>query len=393
MSFLPICLQLSGRSVLVVGGGRVAAQKVRILSGYGADVTVAAPRVSEQVRANGVKVLERPYAPDLLEGRGLVYACTDDRAVNRRIGEDARARGILVNVADDPEVCDFTSPAIHQSGDMSVAVSSDAKNVKRAVAWRNVIRRLEENGGLPASSPEDVPAVVPAAKKGRVALVGFGPGDPELLTFRADSELREADVIFYDDLIDPKVLARYPGRAEYVGKRKGSHSHAQEEISALLGRAALAGQRVVRLKGGDPGIFGRGGEEADYLRKLGVEVTIVPGVTSACAAAASAGIPLTKRGIAREVTLRTAHGDPASAGRGTMVYYMAASSLKRVARELGAEGWSASTPILLASHLGAPGEELVRTTLGELDSVTRKSPLLLIAGDVVKLDPVDGAGL
>ncbi len=382
MNFLPVNLNLEGRKILIVGGGRIAAQKLETICQYTQDVELCGIDISPEVRRYPITILERPYGEDLLEGKGLVYACTSDRNVNRRIGADARRHGLLVNVADDPNECDFTSPAIFRQAYMSVAVSSNAQDVRRAISWRNKIKRFIES--LPESWTPG--AHSSGTKKGKVWLVGFGPGDPALLTFRADRILSEADIIFYDDLIDESVLRRYPAKAVYVGKRKAFHAEEQSGINGQMKAAADAGMTVVRLKGGDPGIFGRGGEEVSFLKTCGIEIEIIPGITAASAAAAALSIPLTQRDVSSEIRIRTGHGsDNGPSKPGTIVYYMAASCLEEIAAELLREGLGSSTPVGIVEKAGLPRESKRRTTLGDLENQHADSPAIVIIGDVVGL--------
>jgi uroporphyrin-III C-methyltransferase/precorrin-2 dehydrogenase/sirohydrochlorin ferrochelatase len=366
----------------------VAAQKLKTLLLYARRVTVCAREISPEIKQLPVHCLELPYDSAFLSGADLVYACTDDRAVNRRIGEDARRAGLWVNVADDPAECDFTSPAVFKAGEMSVAVSSNAKAPRRSVEWRDLIAKAL--GGWDESLPvNDLSlAVAPRAAEwpaGTVYLVGFGPGDPELLTLKADRLLRQADVIFHDDLLDAKTLDRYPGRRVPVGKRGGAPSTAQAEIHALMAEAVRRGERVVRLKGGDPSVFARGGEEIEYLRAQGIPVRVVPGVSAGLAAAAAGGFSLTRRGVSRRVELRTAHacGDTPTEAR-TIVYYMASSRLAVVQSELLAEGLSPDTPAALWHALGLPEERGIFTTLGEMTRTPLPSPLTVVVGEVAR---------
>lgn len=390
MNFLPISLNMQDRKILIVGGGRVAAQKLETVFQYSRNVELCAIDIGPEVRRYPIVILERPYGEDLLEGKGLVYACTDDRNLNRRIGADARRKGLLVNVADSPEECDFTSPAIFKQEYMSVAVSSNARDVRRAISWRNKIKKFIE--GLPENFKAASP--FPSPQKGKVWLVGFGPGDPGLLTFKADRVLSQADVIFYDDLIEESVLRRYPAKARYVGKRKGYHAEEQPDINAQMKSAADAGMMVVRLKGGDPGIFGRGGEEIAYLKSHGIEVEIIPGVTAASAAAAALSIPLTQRDISSEIRIRTGHGsDKAAANPGTIVYYMAASCLKEIADELLKEGFDPATPAAIVERAGLPQQSIWTMTLGRLREQHADSPAIVIIGDIVGRSCAASAGL
>ena len=396
MSFLPLCLNVADRRVLIVGGGRVAAQKLKTILLYARRVTVVAKEISAEIKAMPLLCLEVPFQETFLDGAELVYACTDDREVNRRLGQAARRRGVWVNVADDSEECDFTSPAVFKAGNMSVAVSSNAKAPRRSVEWRDRIGKAL--GGWDENFPVDDVAltVVPRGKdwpSGVVYLVGFGPGDPELLTLKADRLLREADVIFHDELLDAVALDRYPGRRVPVGKRGGAPSTAQDKIHGLLAGAVRRQERVVRLKGGDPSVFGRGGEEMDFLRARGVTVHVVPGVSAALAAAATGGFSLTQRGVSRRVELRTAHacGDTPAEAR-TVVYYMAASRLAAVQAELLAEGVDPHTPAALLHAMGRPDERAIYTTVGEMTRTPLPSPLTVVVGDVVNYHAVSQAG-
>jgi len=224
---------------------------------------------------------------------------------------------------------------------------------------------------------------------GQVWLVGFGPGDPDLLTVKGLKLLKSANIIFYDDLTNKEFLLKFKAEKVYVGKRKGQHSHEQDEINRLLYEAALAGKKVVRLKGGDPMLFAHGGEEIEYLRSRFIKVDVVPGVTAALAAAAFANIPLTHRGISSSVTFSTGHSktDINVPRSGTLVYYMGASNLHKIAEEVIAKGWNVETPVLLVYNASAPDQKEYYTTLQEVTDFPQsyKTPLIIIIGDVVKL--------
>ena len=222
---------------------------------------------------------------------------------------------------------------------------------------------------------------------GKVWLVGFGPGDPELMTLKADRILDQVDIIYYDDLIDQSVLARYPGQKYYVGKRKGNHAESQQVINELLYRSAVAGRTVARLKGGDPFIFGRGGEETEYLLRRLVAVEVIPGVSAANAAAAAWNIPLTKRDFSRGVAFRTAHCGKTQTGSSvtddTLVYYMAATRLAELAHDLCAEGLDPATPVALVENASLANERCLSTSLEKLAKANVVSPVLVIVGKVV----------
>lgn len=393
LRFLPLCLNMEGRHVLVVGSGREATLKHEMLTHHGARVTLCTDGVAlAEPKPPALSVIERPYDDALLDGVELLYACTSDRELNRRLGRAARARGIWTNVVDDPTHCDFVTPAIFRQGEMSVAVSSNGQDVARSIAWRNAIR---EHFGAIAAPAQPTTASASAGRGGlpaaQVWLVGFGPGDPELLTRKAHRILGQVDVLFYDELVDPTALAPYPGRKHYVGKRGGQRdSTAQQTINELLYQAAARGERVARVKAGDPSVFSRAGEELAYLRARGVAVEVVPGVSAAHAAAASSGFPLTMRGIARRVELRTGHccGEAnVPPARATLVYYMAAARLPQIAGELAAEGWAPSTPVALVECATRPAQRRLRTTLAALPQTKAAAPLTLIVGDVVGLAP------
>ncbi len=227
------------------------------------------------------------------------------------------------------------------------------------------------------------------SSNGKVWLVGFGPGDPELLTIKGYKLLKTADVIFYDDLVNKEFLLKFRAEKIYVGKRKGNHSIEQTEINLLLYEAAISGKTVIRLKGGDPMLFAHGGEEIEYLERRHIEVGVVPGVTAALAAAAFTHIPLTHRGIASSVSFITGHATrqihvPLS---GTLVYYMGASNLRYIAEEVVKKGWSPDTPVLLVYNVSGSDQEEYYSTLQEtIDQPVRyKTPLIIIIGEVVGL--------
>lgn len=227
------------------------------------------------------------------------------------------------------------------------------------------------------------------SKPGRVYLVGFGPGDPDLLTIKGLKLLKSAHIIFHDDLLNREFLEKFKGEKVYVGKRKGKHSVEQDEINRLLYEAALAGKKVVRLKGGDPMLFAHGGEEIEYLRSRFIQVDVVPGITAALAASAFATIPLTHRGISSSVTFATGHNKnnihvPES---GTLVYYMGASNLHHIAGEVVRKGWDAETPVLLVYNVSGADQKEYYTTLQEITDYPEnyKTPLIIVIGEVVRL--------
>jgi len=224
---------------------------------------------------------------------------------------------------------------------------------------------------------------------GKVWLVGFGPGDPELLTIKGYKLIKTADIIFYDDLLNKEFLLKFPSEKVYVGKRKGNHSVEQSEINEMLYEAAISGKMVVRLKGGDPMLFAHGGEEIDYLQRRHIEVEVVPGITAALAAAAFTHIPLTHRGISSSVSFITGHANreihvPLS---GTLVYYMGASNLQAIAEAVVKQGWPADTTVLLVYNVSGTDQEEHYTTLQKTIDMPHqyKTPLIIIIGEVVRL--------
>ena len=336
----PIFLKLAGRSCVVVGGGAVAFQKVEQLLVAEATVAVVSPEVSEPMRAlidaGRVMWVRREYREGDLAGATLAFSAVDDRAVSARVLEEARARGILLNAADFDPHCDFHVPATATSGDVKVAVSTGGKSPALASEIKQrIVEWLDERWARFAAAlgelrprvlerwpldPERRKRVLCAlahsvrpsfpdravwcAAQGKVHLVGAGPGNPGLLTLKALALLRSADLVLFDRLVGPEVLSLIPTDTPrvYVGKDVG---HDRADTARLAIEAARAGKAVVRLKGGDPFLFGRGGEEMLALIEAGVPFEVVPGVSALNGVPAAAGIPLTLRGVAHEVVVRT----------------------------------------------------------------------------------------
>jgi len=448
-SFLPLFIDLRGQSCLVVGGGVVAARKIEALLTVGADVTVVAPVLLDELAAEARLLhLARDFVAGDVDGRVLIVAATDDRVLNARVAAAAKAAGRLVNVVDDAELSGAIFPAIVRRGDLTVAVSTAGaapvlarlvrarieallppalgeltalaarwrKRVQRGLATGSARRRLWERvfsprspvlRALEAADPDGAERALAAALAqasagehgpGSVALVGAGPGDPSLLTLRAVRALQEADVILHDRLVHPGVLelARRDARREDVGKLSGGdHARAQDAINARLVELARQGLRVVRLKGGDPFIFGRGAEELDALRAHGVPYEIVPGITAALGCAAYAGVPLTKRAIAQQVTLVTAHGEKSidrldwpllAQARHTVVFYMGVGHAALIEARLREHGRAATTPVAIVERGTTAEQRVTHTTLAALaTSVARErvqAPALIIVGEV-----------
>ncbi len=461
-TYFPLFLDLSGLRVLVVGAGAVAARKLALLAGTGAERLVVAPELSPEVVAlvesGEVRWLAEVFAVDQLEGVRLVIAATDDRLANAQVASAAKAAGIFVNAVDQPDLGNVAVPAMVRRGQLTVAIGSDGqapvlarrlrarieallptrlgdllallKRYRPAIRarWPDVDERRRAyervlDGELPAlieaGRADQAEALLrrelaqrqsaaacaerfdrdqPAhAEPGSVALVGAGPGDPGLLTLAALRELQAADVIVHDRLVSAEVLdlARRDAERISVGKCAGRPSISQGEIDQLIVELARAGRRVVRLKGGDPLIFARGGEELQALSRAGIALRIVPGITAAQGCAAYAGIPLTERNQSQALRLVTAHcqrdGDEvdwaalAAAGE-TLALYMGLRQAPRVQARLIAHGLAADTPFACVENGTRSSQRVLLGRLDELASVVRtqavQSPALLLIGEL-----------
>ncbi len=380
MSFLPISINIENKKLLIIGGGVAAYHKLKNLVNYTDNITVVAPEINEDIlQYKKVSFIKDTYNRKYLEGIFLVYACTDNAVVNEQILSDAEANGILCNRTDKSEVSHFHSPGIAQSEDMTIAITSKRKEVKKMVQIRDEVREfiLEKERLLREKE----------TLKGKVFLVGFGPGNPDLLTIRGQQLLFQADIIFYDDLLDAAALKKYKGEKVYVGKRRGNHTKEQNEINDVLLEAAKEGKMVVRLKGGDPLIFGRGSEERFYLEQRGIEVSIIPGISSAIAAASYANIPLTHRKISSSVAFGTAHGKNSYKilESDTSVYYMGAKNIKEIAQKYLDKGYPETFPVGLVHKASLPDQKVIKTNIKEIaeGKVTMESPLISIFGNTV----------
>ncbi len=451
MDFLPVFLDIRERPCLVVGGGPVAARKVALLTRAGGRVTVVAPALCDELQRRlddgAIRHLARQFRDQDLDAGVLVIAATDDQAINRQVSELARVRNLPVNVVDQPELCTFIMPSIIDRSPVQVAVSTGGASpvlarllrarlesyvpaaygrlaklvesfrdqVKRRFApeqrrqfWENVLqgevaealfagrdqlaRELLQKA-VDESADEPRPA-------GEVYLVGAGPGDPDLLTFRALRLLQMADVVVYDRLVAPPILdlARRDAEQIYVGKERDNHTLTQENINQLLVRLAKEGKRVVRLKGGDPFIFGRGGEEISTLMENGIHFQVVPGITAASGCATYAGIPLTHRDYAQSVVFVTGHLQDGTVDLNwkalahpgqTIVFYMGLHGVGVVSRELIAHGLPAGTPVALVQQGTTQNQRVVVTDLADLEATVKreaiKPPTIIIVGEVVAL--------
>jgi len=444
----PLFADLNDRHVLVVGGGDVAARKTAMLLKAGARVTVGAPVLAPELRewVQQGRIAYKPgaYRSDWLDGTWLVIAATRSRPLNARIAADGQARQRLVNVVDDAALSSFQVPALIDRSPLLVAISSSgaapmlARRLRERIeslldpAWGSLLQLAQRyrarirtrhadlaarrrfydwlhdgpvqaqlRAARPAHAEHQLIAALSdattSAMSGSVALVGAGPGDPGLLTLRALRALNEADVILHDALISEPILdlARRDAARIAVGKRGGGAHTLQASIHALMLEHAQAGRRVVRLKGGDPFVFGRGGEELDFLREHGIAYEVVPGITAAVACAAYSGVPLTHRGHAQSVRLVTAHGQSPSNTldwrelaheRQTLAIYMGVGQLEELAAQLIAHGRAASTPFALVENGTLPQQRTLTGTLGDLPALAAhhaiEAPALLILGEV-----------
>ncbi len=462
MDYLPVFLKVEGRAVIVVGGGEVALRKAQWLLKAGARVTVIAPALHADLARYAVNA-ELSHTPgtfraELLEGAVAVVAATDERTVNAAVSAAAQARAIPVNVVDDAALSTFIFPAIIDRSPLIVAVSSAGqapvlargvreqieallpqrlgalarfmgrhrKGVHSALAapgrrafWERIVRgpvgsqvlRGDEAGALSGlrrellASKLTTPRSASAPALGEVYLIGAGPGDPDLLTLRALQLLQQADVILYDRLVSEAVLerARRDAQRIFVGKESGERGQ-QERIHALLIELASRGQRVARLKGGDPFVFGRGGEEIEVLKSHAIPFTVVPGITAALGAAASSGLPLTHRRLAQSVTFVTGHqgeapgtdwryfADPSH----TVVFYMGVAQLEGILARLTEAGAQASHPVAIIERATLPEQRVLRGTLADIAASAKRSqvgpPALLVVGAVAAFAGADDLG-
>ncbi|MEE8334756.1 MAG: siroheme synthase CysG [Alphaproteobacteria bacterium] len=447
MRYLPLFFNLRDRRCLVVGGGAIANRKVGLLRRAGGRVTVVAIRAGRDIAALGddaaIDLLKRPFVAGDVSGMAIVIAATGDPATDEAVARAARDAGIPVGVVDKAGTSDIVFPAIVDRDPLIVAVSTGgaapvlarrvramveallpaslgalaraAERLRPAVRrrfaeprarrrfWEGFFRHqsaaamIARGGSDLADSDDDRALSSIGAGQGAVAIVGAGPGDPELLTLKALHRLQEADVIVHDRLVGAEILdyARRDAELIYVGKERGRHSYGQGEINALLAHHAAAGRFVVRLKGGDPFVFGRGGEELEYLRGCGIAVETVPGITAALGCAAAAGVPLTHRGEARAVTLLTgavggelpdldwsAHARSGA----TLAIYMGVATAGALAAKLIEGGADAATPIKVIENGTRENERVLGGTLGGLGRLIEdeavRAPALLVVGSV-----------
>ncbi|MEV1170316.1 uroporphyrinogen-III C-methyltransferase [Nonomuraea sp. NPDC049784] len=390
-------LRLSGRRVLVVGGGRVAQRRVPALLEAGAEVTVVSPGVTpaldDLIAAGRVTWHARPYEVGDCDGAWLVQACTDDRSVNTAVAAEAEAKRVWCVRADDKDASAAWTPATGRVDEISVAVTAGG-DPRRAAGIRDAVVGALRDGTVDARRNRTKPV--------GVALVGGGPGDPGLITVRGRQLLAQADVVVADRLAPRALLDELAPDVELIDAAKVPYgrSLSQETINELLIDRARQGKFVVRLKGGDPFVFGRGGEEMIACARSGIPVLVVPGITSAVAVPASAGVPVTHRGVSQEfhvISVHVAPDDPKSTvdwpalarSQGTLVLLMAVERLAKVAEALLRDGRSPDTPAMVVQDGTLPTQRAVIASLSTVaDRVSAagiRPPAIVIVGDVVRV--------
>ncbi len=451
MDYFPLFLKLKQQNCLVIGAGEVAARKIELLTKAGAIITVIANKISPTVanmqNTHQLTITEKTFDKTDIKGFRLVVSATNNSSTNQLVAESATKLNILVNVVDNPALCSFIFPAIIDRSPVIAAVSSGGSSPvlarllrakiesiippafgqlahlaekyrsrvkeqikvpsQRRIFWENVLQgRIAELifSGNTQEAEFQLNKIIStteiADNQGEVYLVGAGPGAADLLTFRALRLMQQADVVVYDRLVSAEILELTRRDAEkiYVGKQRQSHSLPQESINELLANLAKKGKRVVRLKGGDPFIFGRGGEEIETLLQQGINFQVVPGITAASGCATYAGIPLTHRDHAQSCTFVTGHlkdgssnlnWQQLSAPNQTIVFYMGLSSLENICHSLIEHGCSKNHPIAIIQQGTTIKQRVITGTLETLpESVLNegiKAPTLIIVGTVVTL--------
>ena len=447
MNFLPIFIDVKGRLCLVVGGGDVAQRKVSVLLEAGAAVKAVAPEFSGAFAGlHAVECVTERFQPGHLDGAVLVIAATDDSAVNQEVSRQARARNIPVNVVDNPDLCTFIMPSILDRSPLLVAFSSGgaspvlarmlrgkletmipqgygrltafcarlrdtvkarvANPAMRRIFWENVLEGAIAEKVLAGDETGAETMLTNLLENenteqtGEVYLVGAGPGDPDLLTFRALRLMQKADVVVYDNLVSKPIveMTRRDAARIFVGKKRADHTMPQEAINELLVRLAKQGKRVLRLKGGDPFIFGRGGEEIETLAGHGIPFQVVPGITAASGVSTYAGIPLTHRDHAQSCIFVTGHlkdgsmnldWDALARPKQTVVVYMGLHGLDTLCAKLVEHGLPGSTPVAIVQQGTTQNQRVITGTLATLPGIAQvekpQAPTLIIVGGVVTL--------
>ncbi len=447
MDYLPVFQKITGRLCLVVGGGEVGKRKAGVLLEAGAKVRVVAPEIDPDLAGMpGIEPVVARFEEKHLDGVTLIIAATNDRGVNKQVSALAQARNIPVNVVDDPELCSFIMPAIMDRSPLMVAFSSGGASpvltrmlrgkletvipqnyarlagfaerfrelvktkvtnpVKRRIFWENALDGVVAEKVLTGDEVtaeamlQQMLANEDNIARGEVYLVGAGPGDPDLLTFRALRLMQKADVVVYDNLVSKPIveMTRRDADRIFVGKKRADHTMRQEEINELLVRLAKEGKRVLRLKGGDPFIFGRGGEEIETLAAEGIPFQVVPGITAASGVASYAGIPLTHRDHAQSCVFVTGHlkdgtmnldWEQLARPKQTVVVYMGLHGLETLCAELVKHGLPDSTPVAIVQQGTTRNQRVFTGTLATLPAIAEReqpqAPTLIIVGGVVTL--------
>lgn len=452
MEFLPVFLDIKGQPCTVIGGGDVAARKVAMLLHSGGRVTVVSPQLCTSLKgqseSGAITHIQANFSPEHLDHAIVVIAATDDRAVNKQVSEIAKSQRIPVNVVDDPEFCSFIMPSVIDRSPVIVAVSTGGASPvlarllrarletlipgsygrlaalaekfrskvkkhftepgQRRIFWEmtlqgpiaEMVLAGREEQAIDALEQAIVDEATDTMPQGEVYLVGGGPGNPDLLTFRALRLMQQADVIVYDNLVTPQVLEMTRRDADriFVGKQRANHAMRQEEINELLVKLAREGKRVLRLKGGDPFIFGRGGEEIETLSANHIPFQVVPGITAASGVASYAGIPLTHRDYAQACVFVTGHlkdgtmdldWDMLARPNQTVVIYMGLLGLPVLCGQLIAHGLPPTTPAAIVQQGTTPSQRVVTGSLESLPQLATdaqlKPPTLIIVGKVVSL--------
>lgn len=450
MDYLPIFLNVKGKQCLVVGGGEVSLRKTSLLLQAGAFVTIVSPELSPAYTdLKGITHLAERFKPSHLDGHLLAIAATDEETTNQEVSKEAKLRNIPVNVVDNPELCSFIMPSILDRSPVVVAFSSGGASpvlirmlrgkleamipqaysqlalfsarfrttvktrilnpARRRIFWENVFEGpVAEKifSGDEAAAETMLQTMIENESQnvqqpiGEVYLVGAGPGDPDLLTFKALRLMQKAEVVLYDNLVSKPILEMTRRDAEriFVGKMRGNHTLPQEGINDLLVRLALEGKRVLRLKGGDPFIFGRGGEEIEKLAEHKINFQVVPGITAASGVSTYAGIPLTHRDYAQSCVFVTGHlkdhsmdldWEMLARPKQTIVVYMGLQGLEMLCSQLIKHGLSELTPAAIVQQGTTPQQRVICGTLSTLPSNpeinTLHAPTLIIIGGVVSL--------
>ncbi len=451
MDFLPLYFQLQNKPCLIIGGGTIALRKATLLQKSGATISIVAhkvlPELQQLAESTGGAIRIGDYSTTDIEDKFLVIAATDDQALNKQVSEDAHQRQLPVNVVDSPELCSVILPAIIDRSPLVIAVSSGGKSPvlarmlrskiesivpaaygrlaalvggfrdkvklqyktvdERKNFWENVLDgpiaemvfagKDDVANDMLSRRLEQEPAEMIS---GEVYLVGAGPGDPDLLTFKALRLMQKADVVLYDRLVADQIieLTRRDAERIYVGKKRADHAVPQDDINQMLVKLAKQGKRVLRLKGGDPFIFGRGGEEIEELASHNIPFQVVPGITAASGCSTYGGIPLTHRDYAQSVRFITGHLKDGTADlpwhelvhtKQTLVFYMGLVGLPIICQKLIEHGRDTETPIALIQQGTTKQQRVLVSNLQEMPAMAVKervrAPTLLIVGEVVTL--------